>query len=156
MVLISAITVSILSITCMVSSFSEGNFPWNYAQHMRWYFTPSATASDAFSTEYERVSKSFSESFFAISSIFFLFRLKQLCVVFLQVFSHNIQISLSYGEVVEQSNLGVSEKDWDCWVSSISGLCIILSVSMLLFFRLLCLIICIFNIWILVSFVTLL
>ena len=73
-----------------------------------------------------------------LQSIFFLVSYKAALWSFTPGFGHNIQIPLSYGEVVKQRNLGVSEKDLDCWVSSILALFKILPVSMLLFFSLLC------------------
>ena len=55
-------------------------------------------ASDAFGTEYKHISKSCSGSFFAVSSTFFLFCLKQLCRVFRQVFDIIYKYSYRMGK----------------------------------------------------------
>ena len=60
---------------------------------MRWYCTSLATASDAFGTEYERINKSWSESFFPVS-------FKAALRSFPPGFRHNIHIFLSYGEKI--------------------------------------------------------
>ena len=119
MISISAISLPILSVNCIVSSFSEATFLWKCIQHIRWYCTSLATTFDTFGAEHKHTTDLVQKASLQYQAFIFSVSLKAALRSFPPGFWHNMQLFLWYREVVERSNLGVSEKDLDCWVSSV-------------------------------------